>query len=221
MATQRVVVLGAGIAGLAAAYRIREQARERDLPVELLVLEAGHEVGGKIGTVGEDGFLCETGPNGFLDNEPATLRLVDDLGLHDDLQRSEDEARRRYLVRNGRMVEMHMNPAKFMRSPLLSSRAKLRMAGEYWVKPKTSDDDETVGDFGRRRLGREFTEVMLDSMVSGIFAGDVDRLSVAAAFPKVATLEEEHGGLFRGMLAKRREVRARKQAAKAAAAKMM
>ncbi len=216
MTAQRVLVLGAGIGGLAAAYRIREQARERGLPIELQVLEAGHEVGGKIGTLREEGFLCETGPNGFLDNEPATLRLVDDLGLRDDLQRSEDEARRRYLVRNGSLVEMQMNPVKFMRSPLLSTRAKLRMAREYWVKPKKGEHDETVGDFGRRRLGREFTEVMLDSMVSGIFAGDVDRLSVAAAFPKVATLEEEYGGLFRGMLAKRREVRARKQAAKAA-----
>ena len=212
MERQRVVVVGAGIAGLAAAYRIREQAHERRLDVEVLVLEAGSGVGGKIDTLNEDGFVCETGPNGFLDNEPATLRLVDDLGLRDDLQRSEDEARRRFLVRNGQLVEMHMNPVKFMRSPLLSFGAKLRMAREYWVKAKQDDADETVGEFGRRRLGREFTEVMLDSMVSGIFAGDVDRLSVAAAFPKVTELEGKYGGLFRGMAAKRREVRARKKA---------
>lgn len=211
MKHRRVVVLGAGVAGLAAAYRIREQARERALDLEVLVLDAGAHVGGKITTIEEDGFVCETGPNGFLDNEPATLRLVDDLGLRDDLQRSNDAARRRYLVRKGQLVEMHMNPVKFMKSPLLSTAAKLRMAGEYWVKPKKDDADESVGAFGRRRLGREFTEVMLDSMVSGIFAGDVDRLSVAAAFPKIIDLEAKYGGLFRGMKAKRNEVRHRRR----------
>jgi len=211
MKHRRVVVLGAGVAGLAAAYRIRRAAKERGTELELLVLDAGSKVGGKIETLEDDGFVCETGPNGFLDNEPATLRLVDDLGLRDDLQRSSDSARRRFLVRKGQLVEMHMNPVKFMKSPLLSTGAKLRMAGEYWVKPKQDDADETVGAFGRRRLGREFTEVMLDSMVSGIFAGDVDRLSVAAAFPKIIDLEQKYGGLFRGMAAKRKEVRARKK----------
>lgn len=217
MERARVVVVGAGIAGLAAAYRIREQARARGVELDLRVLEAGTDIGGKIDTLEEDGFLCETGPNGFLDNEPATLRLVDDLGLREDLQRSEDASRRRFLVRDGKLVEMHVNPVKFLRSPLLPLSAKLRMGGEYWVKPKRDDADETVGDFGRRRLGREFTEVMLDSMVSGIYAGDVDRLSVAAAFPKIVELEGKYGGLFRGMMAKRREVRARKKAGREAA----
>jgi protoporphyrinogen/coproporphyrinogen III oxidase len=217
MATRRVVVVGGGIAGLSAAYRIRETAKARGLDVHVLVLEAERHPGGKIATVREDGFLCETGPNGFLDNEPATLRLVKDLGLTATLQRSNDAARRRYLVKQGALVEMHMHPVKFLKSPLLTFGAKVRMAREYWVAPKRGDRDETVGEFGRRRLGKEFTEVMLDSMVSGIYAGDVDRLSVAAAFPKVVQLEAEHGGLFRGMLAKRKEVRARKAAAKALA----
>ena len=86
------------------------------------------------------------------------------------------------------------------------------MAGEFFVPRRKSEEDETVGDFGRRRLGREFTEVMLDSMVSGIYAGDVDRLSVKAAFPKVADLEREHGGLFKGMFARKKQ---NKQAKKA------
>lgn len=215
MATRRVVVVGGGIAGLSAAYRIREIARARGLEVSVQVLEAGSVAGGKIATVSEEGFLCETGPNGFLDNEPATLRLVKDLGLGSTLQRSNDAARRRYLVRDGKLVEMHMHPVKFLKSPLLSFGAKLRMAREFWITPKQGDREETVGEFGRRRLGKEFTATMLDSMVSGIYAGDVDRLSVAAAFPKVVQLESEHGGLFRGMLAKRKEVRARKAAARA------
>jgi oxygen-dependent protoporphyrinogen oxidase len=208
---RRVVVVGAGVAGLAAAWRIREQAERRGADIELTVLEAADQVGGKIASVREEGYLCETGPNGFLDNEPATLRLVDDLGLGEDLQRSNDTARRRFLVRNGVLVEMSMNPVKFLKSPLLSRKAKWRMAMEFFIRARRDERDESVGDFGRRRLGREFTEVMLDSMVSGIYAGDVDRLSVKAAFPKVADLEAEHGGLFKGMFARQRQNRRKKK----------
>lgn len=211
---RRVVVVGGGVAGLAAAYRIRETAKSRGMEVDVRLLEAGPTVGGKIDSIQEDGFLCESGPNGFLDNEPATLRLVHDLGLDDQLQRSNDASRRRFLVRDGNLVEMHMHPIKFLKSPLLSRGAKWRMAWEYFVRAKKNDTDETVGDFGRRRLGKEFTNIMLDSMVSGIYAGDVDRLSVAAAFPKVVELEREHGGLFRGMLAKKKEKSAEKKRAK-------
>ena len=208
---RRVIVVGAGIAGLSAAWRIREQAKLRGVDLEVTVLEASDSVGGKIASQRDGEWLCETGPNGFLDNEPATLRLVDDLGLRDSLQRSNDASRRRFLVRGGQLVELSMNPAKFLKSPLLSRRAKWRMAGEFFVPRRKSDQDETVGDFGRRRLGKEFTEVMLDSMVSGIYAGDVDRLSVKAAFPKVSDLEREHGGLFKGMFArKKRNKRDRK-----------
>jgi oxygen-dependent protoporphyrinogen oxidase len=209
---RRVIVVGAGISGLAAAWRIREQARKRNVDLELTVLEASASIGGKIDSERDGDWLCETGPNGFLDNEPATLRLVDDLGLRDSLQRSNDASRRRFLVKDGQLVELSMHPVRFLKSDLLSRRAKWRMAGEFFVPRRKSDTDESVGDFGRRRLGREFTEVMLDSMVSGIYAGDVNRLSVRAAFPKVCELEREHGGLFKGMFARKKQ---NKQARKA------
>jgi oxygen-dependent protoporphyrinogen oxidase len=210
----RVAIVGGGIAGLTAAYRIQKLAAERDADVEVHVYEAGGTVGGKIRSRRDDEWLCESGPNGFLDNEPATLRLVDDLGLRDQLLRSSDAARRRFLVRKGQLVEMHMHPIRFLKSPLLSRRAKLRMAMEYFKPARRDGGDESVGDFGRRRLGREFTEVMLDSMVSGIYAGDVDRLSVAAAFPRIVELEQTYGGLFKGMLARQKERRKRLREAK-------
>ena len=148
---RRVVVLGGGIAGLAVAYRIRRAAAARGMDLELQVLEAADVPGGKIRSQREGGWLCETGPNGFLDNEPATLRLVDDLGLRDRLLRSNDASRRRFLVRDGQLVEMHMHPVKFLKSPLLSRRAKLSMAMEYFRPAKKDSRDESVGDFGRRR----------------------------------------------------------------------
>jgi oxygen-dependent protoporphyrinogen oxidase len=208
---RRVIVVGAGVAGLSAAWRILEQARQSRVDIDLTVLEASAQPGGKIDSQLDEGYLCESGPNGFLDNEPATLRLVDDLGLREDLQRSTDASRRRFLVRGGQLVELSMNPVKFLKSPLLSRRAKWRMAMEFFVPRRRSTEDETVGDFGRRRLGREFTEVMLDSMVSGIYAGDVDRLSVKAAFPKVSELESQYGGLFKGMFARQRQNRRNKK----------
>jgi oxygen-dependent protoporphyrinogen oxidase len=208
---RRVVVVGAGVAGLSAAWRIREQARQSRVDIDLTVLEASTKPGGKIDSHLDEGYLCESGPNGFLDNEPATLRLIDDLDLREDLQRSTDASRRRFLVRGGRLVELSMNPVKFLKSSLLSRRAKWRMAMEFFVPRRRSTEDETVGEFGRRRLGREFTRVMLDSMVSGIYAGDVDRLSVKAAFPKVSELESQYGGIFKGMFARQRQNRRNKK----------
>lgn len=204
---KRVVVVGGGISGLASAYRIRQEARESDLPLSLVVVEAGTTMGGKVQSERTEGYVCEAGPQGFLDNEPATLRLVDDLGLRDRLLPSEDSVARRFIYRNHRFHELSMNPLKFLASPLLSFRGKLSMAGEYFRSPRLTDDDESVRAFGERRLGREFTEVMLDSMVSGIHAGDISRLSLPAAFPKIATLEREYGGLFRGMFQKRKEAK--------------
>ncbi len=217
MAT-RVVVIGGGVAGLAAAYRVRGEAERRSVDIDLSLFEAGPRVGGKIRSYRDGDWLCEAGPNGFLDNEAATMRLVDDLGLRERLLRSSDASRRRFLLRQGSLVEMHMNPVKFLKSPLLSTRAKLRMGMEYFKPARRDSTDESVGDFGRRRLGREFTEVMLDSMVSGIYAGDVDRLSVGAAFPKIVELEQTYGGLFKGMLARQKERRQRLRAAKREAA---
>ena len=121
---RRVVVVGAGVAGMSAAWRIRERARQSQVDIDLTVLEASARTGGKIDSHVDEGYLCESGPNGFLDNEPATLRLVDDLGLREDLQRSTDASRRRFLVRGGQLVEMSMNPVKFLKSSLLSRRAK-------------------------------------------------------------------------------------------------
>lgn len=205
---KRVVVLGGGISGLASAYRIRERCRVLEMPVEVTVVEAGPRAGGKVQTLREEGFVCEAGPQGFLDNEPATLRLVDDLGLKDSLLPSEKAAARRFIYRGGRFHELSMNPLKFLISPLLSPKGKFLVAAEFFRPARRDGVEETVRQFGERRLGREFTEVMLDSMVSGIHAGDIGRLSVKAAFPKIIALEENYGGLFRGMIAKKREASA-------------
>ncbi len=204
---KRVVVVGGGISGLASAYRIRQQASSVQLPLSLTVVETGTKMGGKVQTLRAEGYVCEAGPQGFLDNEPATLRLVDDLGIRSRLLPSEEAAARRFIVRNERFHELSTNPLKFLASPLLSFRGKLSVIGEFFRPARRDGGEESVRAFGERRLGREFTEIMLDSMVSGIHAGDISRLSLPAAFPKIAALERDYGGLFKGMIQKRKEAK--------------
>lgn len=207
MPESRVAVIGGGVAGLATALHLLDGARERGLDLGVTVFEAGPAPGGNLRTTERDGWRLEWGPNGFLDNEPATLRLVERLGLGDRLARSSDAARRRFLLLRGRLCEIPTSPPAFLRSRMFGWRAKLRILGELFVPPRRDlgradtdpATDETVYDFGRRRLGREFAETMLDPMVKGVFGGDARELSLAAAFPRMVELEREHGGLFKAL----------------------
>jgi oxygen-dependent protoporphyrinogen oxidase len=210
-----VAVVGAGIAGLSTASQLEALAAGRGHEIEVTVFERDGEVGGKLRTLHEEGYHLEWGPNGFLDNEPATLRLVDRLGLREDLLPSEDSARHRFLLIGGRLREVPLSPIAFLRSDVLSPGAKLRMAAEIILPPRRGlgeagtdpEKDETVDAFGRRRLGRAFAERLLDPMVKGIFAGDSRRLSLAATFPRMVELERDYGGLFRAMIRLSRERR--------------
>jgi oxygen-dependent protoporphyrinogen oxidase len=198
----RVAVVGGGIAGLALGFElVRRGANAR-------VLEAGPRPGGNIRSERRGGYLCEWGPNGFLDNEPATLQLVDALGLRDELAPAGEAAHTRWIVRGGRLRSLPLSPAKFLTSDVLSVSGRLRVLCE-WAQPARRDaSDESVWDFARRRIGREAADVLVDAMVTGIYAGDPRRLSLEGAFPRMRTLEREHGGLFRGMRAQRAARRA-------------
>ncbi|MCP4573898.1 MAG: protoporphyrinogen oxidase [bacterium] len=213
--TRRIAVVAGGVAGLATALDLLDQAQEHGLDLTVTVFEQASTPGGNLQTLRQDDWQLEWGPNGFLDNEPATLRLVDRLGLRDHLLRSSDATRHRFLLVDGRLREIPTSPEAFLRSKFLPARAKLRMAGELFVSPRkdlgrAAEDpatDETVDAFGRRRLGADFAEVMLDPMVKGIFGGDSRRLSLAAAFPRMVELERDYGGLFKAMfkLARKRK----------------
>ncbi len=206
----RVAVIAGGIAGLATALDILAEAKRRGLDLHVTIMEKDDTCGGNLRTLHhEQQWQLEWGPNGFLDNEPATLRLIEGLGISDQLQRSSDVTRHRFLLVNGRLVEIPTSPGAFVTSPMLPLIAKLRMIGELFIPPRKDlglaadkpETDETIYDFGCRRLGRDFAEVMLDPMVKGIFGGDARQLSLAAAFPRMVELEKNHGGLFRAMIA--------------------
>jgi oxygen-dependent protoporphyrinogen oxidase len=200
----RVVVVGGGIAGLSVAWAVRR----RDPGARVTVLEAGAQTGGNIRTAQAGGYLCEAGPNGFLDNAPATLRLVAGLGLTPRLQPSSDTARRRFIVRGGRLHQVPTSPLSMATTRLLSAAGKARILGEPFAR-RSDDPDESIHDFAARRIGSEAADVLVGSMVSGIFAGDAHALSLRACFPRMAQMEEQHGGLFRALLATARTRRSR------------
>ncbi|MEO2067885.1 MAG: protoporphyrinogen oxidase [Desulfurobacteriaceae bacterium] len=203
----KVAVIGAGISGLATAFYLKRSG----VPVK--VFEKEKTVGGKMRTVYEDGFIIETGPNGFLDGKPHTLNLVKALGIEDKLYRSSNKARKRFIYTNGRLVRLPENPIAFLASYLLSWKGKLRLLSEFLVPPKKEDIDESLSQFAKRRIGEEALEKLLDPMVAGIFAGDSDRLSLKASFPAIYYLEKKYGGLIKGLIAKMKEAEKKGKAA--------
>lgn len=213
----RIVVIGAGISGLSTAYAIEQLARQSELDVDVKVLEKEDRSGGKIWSIKEDGFLCEWGPNGFLDNKPMTLDLCRNLGIDPQLLRSNDNARKRFIYAEKILHRLPENGPSFLKSKLISWPGKFRLAGEMLVPKRTAGGDETLAEFGRRRLGSEALDKLISPMVSGIFAGDPETMSLKSCFPRINELEQEYGGLIKAMLKLARKKRAEIKAGKAVA----
>ena len=146
MTPRHVVVIGAGITGLTAAYWLQHHARARGQALQVTVLESGQSVGGHVHTVCEDGFIVEAGPNGFLDREPSMTALVQSLGLDSRLIEARPEAARRFIVRGGRLCLVPQSPASLLRTPALSLRGRLRMLYEPFAKGPTPGVEETVSN---------------------------------------------------------------------------
>src|SRR5262245_10051532 len=141
----RIVIVGGGIAGLSIAWAIRK----RDPTADLVVLERSQRTGGNIRTECVDGYVCEAGPDGFMDSASATMALVRELGLESRLLPSDDQARRRFLFHRGRLVPVPTSLRAFVTTPLLTGRGKLRVMGEPFAR-SASDPDESILDFATR-----------------------------------------------------------------------
>jgi len=196
----RIVVIGGGITGLVAAHRLRASAPDR----EVLLVEGSERCGGHVGSVREEGFVVEAGPNGFLAraSEPEPLALVRELGLEGSLIEARDAARRRYVWRHKRLRVAPSSPLSLLSTDALSPAGKLRLAAEPFVRSR-SVAGESVHAFASRRLGREVADALVDPAVSGISAGDSRELEAAAAFPALVEMERAHGSLLRAMMARK------------------
>lgn len=194
---RRVAVVGGGIAGLALAHRLGDRA-------DVTLFESRSHAGGHATTVREDGYLVEAGPNGFLDRNPGPAALAAELGLADEVIEARPAARRRFVLRHGRLHRAPDSPPTLLASGVLSPLGKLRLLLEPWARARPEDVEETVHEFATRRIGGEAADALVDAAVAGISAGDSRTLSLPAAFPLMDRMEREHGGLLRALAARRR-----------------
>ena len=209
--TSDVVVIGAGISGLAVAHGLARRGRT------VSVLEAAPRPGGVIGTARRDGALFERGPNSTLDTSPKVGALLREAGLDGERMNASEDAAIRYIVRDGRLVALPTSPPKFFTTEAFSLGAKLALFREPFVPPTPDGVEESIAQFVRRRLGNEFLNYAIDPLVAGIYAGDPERVSVAAAFPRLLALEKKYGSLIKGQIKGARERRKSGEVAKNAA----
>lgn len=205
----RVVIIGGGIAGLAAAHRLTQTAPS----LAVTLVESDSRLGGKIVTERVNGFVIEGGPDTFLSYKPRGLGLCRELGLEDRLHGTNQKTRRTYVMRGGQLYDLPegftgLVPSRFgpmANTPLLSPLGKLRMGLDYVIPPRPANGDESIAAFVERRLGREVYDHLIEPLLSGIYAGDGEQLSLAATFPQLRQTELAYGSLIKGILAAKRK----------------
>ncbi|MBI4353108.1 MAG: protoporphyrinogen oxidase [Candidatus Omnitrophica bacterium] len=208
MNVRRVAIIGGGISGLALAWELERLKRERKVEMEVLLFERSARLGGTIETERRDGFILEKGPDAFLSEKPWAIELCRELGLEGELIGTRDENRRSFVVKGKRLVPLPEGfylaaPGKvreFLGTPLLSLPGKLRALLEVFVPRRKGAGDESVGDFVRRRFGREMLERIGQPMLGGIYTGDPDVLSVSATLPRFREWEQAYGSVIRGVI---------------------
>ncbi len=189
-----VIIIGGGISGLSAAYWLQERGRSFRL------FEQGRTVGGVMRSERADGYLIEHGPNSLMTNHPDVYRLCEGVGLGTRQVEADVFANRRYLIKAKRLCPLPRSPIDFLRTPVWSGRAKLRLFAEPFIRPNRSDREESVAQFITRRFGRELLDYGFDPFVSGVYAGDPERLSMQSTFSRLVEWERQSGSVIRGAL---------------------
>ncbi len=218
---KRVIVIGGGVAGLGAAYKVRRAASEGH-DVDVMLIEKDARVGGKIGSeiVEHDGerFVVDGGPDCFLTSKPAVHRIAKLLGMFDDELPTDDSRKKTLILSRGRLYEMPdgvfmFAPTKFVpfaTTGLFSWPGKIRMGMDLFIPKKVVAEgelnDETLEHFITRRMGRECLDRLAEPLVGGVHASDPAVMSLAATFPNLLEMEQKYGSMMRGFLAQRKMV---------------
>ena len=207
----RIAIIGGGITGLSAANRLMELSSGSNSPLEVLLFEGANKLGGVISTKRACDFLIEEGPDSFITTKPWALNLSRRLGLEPELIPTNEENRRTYVVKRGRLIYvpdgfLMLAPTRllsFLKSPLFTWRGKLRTALETVLPRRSGQSDESLASFVTRRFGREVLDVAAQPLVSGIYTADPQTLSLKATFPQFLELEQKHGSVIRALIRNR------------------
>lgn len=217
----RIVVIGGGVSGLAAAHHLTELAQLHNQTIDLTLLESGDRLGGVIHTIKDDDYLIEAGPDNFITTKPWAMDLIERLGLTDELLQTNDAHRRPLVVRNSRLLPvpegfLMMAPTRWwpiVTTPLFSWPGKLRMAMEVFIPSRDSSDDESLASFVNRRFGRQALDRLIQPLVSGIYSADPESLSLRATFPQFLEMERK-GSLIRAMRRRAKQNRSKESGAR-------
>jgi protoporphyrinogen/coproporphyrinogen III oxidase len=200
----RVAVVGAGIAGLAAAHFLNREATRRGFRLDLSIYEASARAGGRIRTLEEHGYRIECAANGIVGDDGAAAQLADAVGLAGERVHAAPGAARRYIVRGGALHLLPTSPPGLLAFGALSPQAKLRVLAEPIVARRVGKE-ETVLRFAARHIGNEAARTLVGAAVRGIFAGDAAKLSLDSAFPMMREMERKHRSLFLAMARERKK----------------
>lgn len=209
---KKILIIGGGISGLAAAHRIVELGRGRSETYEITVLEAKPRLGGVIETWSQDGFMMEGGPDSFISEKPAAQELSVRLGIAPEIIGTNDKLRRSFIYKEGKLVAVPegfylIAPSQiraFLMTPLLGLKTKLRMGCEFFIPRREDPNDESVAGFVRRRFGEILLKQVAQPMIGGIYTADPEFLSLGATMPQFQELERQYGSVIRGLLSRRK-----------------
>ncbi len=193
-----MIVIGAGISGLTAALALKNKG------IDTLLLEANPYVGGAAHTLHRDGYLCESGPNTLMLSSPEAIQFLEKTGLLSSALDAAPHAKKRFVVQEGKLIPLPVSPFAFCTNNILSWKAKFRLFREPFIS-KGTNENETIANFFRRRFGEEVLHELVDPFISGIYAGDPERLILCHALPKLYELEKTHGSLIRGMICSKKK----------------
>ncbi|PID56149.1 MAG: protoporphyrinogen oxidase [Ignavibacteriae bacterium] len=201
MDKKRIIIIGAGISGLATAHWLEKEG------YDVTIIEEKTEPGGAMQTKLSNNFLIDFGTNSGTETTPKIRELVNDIGLSNEMIYANENSKIRYILKNNELTPLPTSPTQFLKTKLFSNSAKLRILKEPFIGKSEDGYNQSIADFVRRRLGDEFLENAIDPFVSGVFAGNPAELSVKSAFPKLYRLEEKYGGLIKGTIKGARERR--------------
>jgi len=211
---KRIVIIGGGISGLAAAHRLTELTRATQQPLDIILFEGSDRLGGTIQTSQRDGFLLERGPDSFISEKPEAVALANRLGIDSRLIQTNETHRRSFIVRKGRLRKVPegfqlLAPSRFwpfVTTDIFSLSGKLRMAADLFLPRANANgsNDESLASFVSRRLGKEALDRMAQPMVGGIYTADPRTLSLRATLPRFLEMERKHRSIILAMLRQRK-----------------